>query len=167
MLSDEARATSIGQPTRVRMGYLKTFLDFICLENYLANSSNFWIVLCILFRPFFRCQLLSNVFCTTYPPVWRDLAKFRHFGKSLRVFGKFVTFYFIFGEILSSLWQICVIIGLIFIVANGQILKNNLTIWSHCDPPTHPPTYLGIKTNKREWVVDSEGIYVFFFSFFL
>ena len=42
MLSDEARATSIGQPpTRVRMGYLKTFLDFICLENYLANSSNF------------------------------------------------------------------------------------------------------------------------------
>ena len=32
---------------------------------------------------------------------------------------------------LSLLWQICDIIGLIFIVANGQILKTNLTIWSH------------------------------------
>ena len=32
---------------------------------------------------------------------------------------------------LSLLWQIYDIIGLIFIVANGQILKNNLTIWSH------------------------------------
>ena len=31
----------------------------------------------------------------------------------------------------TSLWQICDIIGLIFIIANGQILKNNLTIWSH------------------------------------
>ena len=32
---------------------------------------------------------------------------------------------------LSLLWQICDNIGLIFIVANGQILKNNPTIWSH------------------------------------
>ena len=30
---------------------------------------------------------------------------------------------------LSLLWQIWYIIGLIFIVANGQILKNNLTIY--------------------------------------
>ena len=27
--------------------------------------------------------------------------------------------------------QICDIIGLIFIVSNGLILKNNLIIWSH------------------------------------
>ena len=32
---------------------------------------------------------------------------------------------------LSPLWQICDIIGLIFIVANGQILKNNILMWSH------------------------------------
>ena len=32
---------------------------------------------------------------------------------------------------LSLFWQICDIIGLIFIVANSQILKINLTIWSH------------------------------------
>ena len=31
----------------------------------------------------------------------------------------------------SLLLQVCDIIRLIFIVANGQILKNNLTIWSH------------------------------------
>ena len=34
----------------------------------------------------------------------------------------------------SLLWQVYDIIGLIFIVANGQIWKNNLTIWSHCVP---------------------------------
>ena len=56
--------------------------------------------------------------------MWPDLAKFRHFGK-------FLTVYFLFGKMLSLLWQICDIIGLIFGVANGQILKNFLTIWSH------------------------------------
>ena len=60
------------------------------------------------------------------------LAKFHHFAKSLQVFGKFLTVYFLFGNMLSHLWQICDIIGLIFHFPNGQILKNNLTIWSHC-----------------------------------
>ena len=41
--------------------------------------------------------------------------------------------YFLLGKLLSPLWQIYDIFGLIFIGANGQILKNNLTIWSHCD----------------------------------
>ena len=54
------------------------------------------------------------------------------FGKSLQVFGKFLTVYLLIGKMLSLLYQICDIIGLIFFVANGQILKNNLTIWSHC-----------------------------------
>ena len=63
--------------------------------------------------------------------VWPDLAKFHHFGKSLQI-NQFFTVYFWFGKMLSLIWQICDIIGLIFIVANGQILKNNLTIWSHC-----------------------------------
>ena len=64
-----------------------------------------------------RTRVLSH-------PVLPDLAKFRHFGK-------FLTVYFLFGKMLSLLWQICDIIGLIFGVANGQILKNFLTIWSH------------------------------------
>ena len=54
--------------------------------------------------------------------MWPDFAKFRHFGKSLQVFGK----------MLSLLGQIFNIIVLIFIVANGPLVKNNLTIWSHC-----------------------------------
>ena len=62
--------------------------------------------------------------------MWPDLAKFRQFGKNLQVFGNFLTIYLLFGKMLSLLCQICDIIGLIFIVANGQILKNNLTIWS-------------------------------------
>ena len=44
--------------------------------------------------------------------------------------------FFLFGKMLSLLWQISDIIGLIFIVANGQILKNNLAIWSHCSYAT-------------------------------
>ena len=40
--------------------------------------------------------------------------------------------YFLFGKISNLLWQICCITGLIFIVAYGQILKHDLTIWSHC-----------------------------------
>ena len=50
---------------------------------------------------------------------------------SLQVFGKILADYFLFGKKLSQLWQICDIIWLIFSVTNGQILKNNLTIWSH------------------------------------
>ena len=51
--------------------------------------------------------------------VWPDLAKFRHFGTRLQVFGNCLTVYFLFGEMLSLFWQICDIIGLIFFVANG------------------------------------------------
>ena len=38
---------------------------------------------------------------------------------------------FLIWQMLSLLWQICDIIGLIFKVPNGQILKNNVTNWSH------------------------------------
>ena len=61
-------------------------------------------------------------------PVWPDLAKFRHCGKNLTCLWQFFTVYFLFGKILSQLWQIYYIIGLIFIVANCQILIGNLTI---------------------------------------
>ena len=47
-------------------------------------------------------------------------------------FGNFLAVHFLFGQIVILLWQICYITGLIFIVANGQILKHNLSIWSHC-----------------------------------
>ena len=56
------------------------------------------------------------------------------FGENscLKVFGKFLMVYFLFGKMLSLLWQIY-ITGLIIIVANSQILKIILTIWSHCN----------------------------------
>ena len=59
--------------------------------------------------------------------IWQNFAT----SAKVYVFGKFSTVYFICGKILSLIWQICDIIGLICILANGQILKNNLTIWSH------------------------------------
>ena len=61
--------------------------------------------------------------------VWPDVAKFRHFDKNLQVFGNFLNVHFLFGKMLRPLWQICDIIGQVFIVANGQILKNKHTIW--------------------------------------
>ena len=61
-----------------------------------------------------------------------NLAKFRQIGTILQVLGNFLTLYFLFGKMFSLLWQICDSFGLIFIVTNDQILKNNLTIWSHC-----------------------------------
>ena len=55
--------------------------------------------------------------------IWRNFATLAKLYKSLA--------YFLFGKMLNLLWQICDIIGLIFIVAHGQILKNNIAIWSH------------------------------------
>ena len=55
--------------------------------------------------------------------VWPDLEKFRHFGKILQAFGKFFTVYFLFGRMLSLIWQICDIIGLSFIVVNAKNWK--------------------------------------------
>ena len=73
---------------------------------------------------------LNIVLCSR--AVWPDSAKFRHFGKSSQVFGKCLTVYFLFGKMLSILWQTWDISGLVFIATNGRILKNNFTIWSHC-----------------------------------
>ena len=71
------------------------------------------------------CIPLRNICFLHYlGPAWPDLAKFRHFCT--------LTAYFLFGKMLSLLWQIWNIIGIIFIVADGKILKYNLTIWSHC-----------------------------------
>ena len=60
------------------------------------------------------------------------------FGEILPLWQKFISLwhflmvYFLFVKMQSLLWQICHIIGKIFSVANDQILKNDLTIWSHC-----------------------------------
>ena len=96
------------------------------------------------------CSPTAVVYTWT-PAVWPDLPIFHHFGKSLPVFGKFLTVHFILGKILSWLWQIWDIIGLIFTIANGQIFKNNLTIWSHCSPVNIFPNNLTIRLTTSEW----------------
>ena len=47
---------------------------------------------------------------------------------------QFSAVYFSFGKMMGLLWQIWNIISLFFVVANGQISKNNVTIWSHWLP---------------------------------
>ena len=66
--------------------------------------------------------------------VWPDWAKFRHFGKILKVFGKLsvclIMFNIAFGKICTyfgtfyATWQIV-------IAVNGQKVINYLAIWSH------------------------------------
>ena len=43
----------------------------------------------------------------------------------------FNSLYFLYGKMMGLLWQMWNIIGLVFIVVNGQISKNYLDIWSH------------------------------------
>ena len=57
--------------------------------------------------------------------MWSNLVKFRHFGKNLEIFGNIFKNYFLFGSVELTLSQL-------FIIVNGQILKNNFTIWTHC-----------------------------------
>ena len=77
-----------------------------------------------------------SIYATFHESAWKHfwtcLISVTRFGEILQVFGIFLRVYLLLGKMLSLLWQFCDIIGLIFIVENGQILKNNQTIWSHC-----------------------------------
>ena len=44
---------------------------------------------------------------TSSNAVWPDLAHFWHFGTTLKVLGKFLSDYLVFGKILILLWQKC------------------------------------------------------------
>ena len=130
--------------SRQKMFWKRRFLSFNFKKIQFFFEINWEIFLCSnffclskLFPIFYPFDHLRNSFqAASMSPrtdavklclqtVWPDLANFCHFGK-------FLTVYFLFGKVLSLLWQICDIIWLIFIVSNGPILKNNLTIWSHC-----------------------------------
>ena len=63
--------------------------------------------------------------------VWPDWGKFHHFGKIFQVLGNILWVYLLFGKISDLFWQILYAIGQVFIDVNGQMLKNNLAIWSH------------------------------------
>ena len=68
----------------------------------------------------------------TRPPVWRDLEKFRHLRKKLMSLGKFLVWFILY--LANTYHVIDYATGQIFIVVNGQRLKNDLAIWSHCRP---------------------------------
>ena len=84
--------------------------------------------------------------------IWRNFATL---AKKLQIFGKFLIVHFLFGKLLSILWQICDIMGLVFFVSNGQILTYNLTIWSHCPSPSPSPSrpspYASPPTLNKTW----------------
>ena len=68
-------------------------------------------------------------------------------------FWQILTVYFLFGKILSLLWKIWYTVGLIFIVANAKILKNNLIIWSHCLLPQQS-TLLLFETDPKRFALE-------------
>ena len=89
---------------------------FLFLSNYPKFGQDFLQIWC---SKYFSLSPSDE----TLQLAWPDLAKFRHFGNNLQVFGKFLPVYFYLGKMLSQVWKIY--------WANGQMLKNNLTIWSH------------------------------------
>ena len=65
--------------------------------------------------------------------IWRNFATLANVYKNLAYFWQFISYL-----ATCILWQIWDIIGLNIITTNGQILKNNVTIWSHCSSRLHP-----------------------------
>ena len=61
-------------------------------------------------------------------PFWQNL---QSLGQIFKVLGNFLRVYLLFRKLLDRLWQIYYTIGQVFIVVNGQIMKNKLAIWSH------------------------------------
>ena len=71
-------------------------------------------------------MIQAHLQCDQIRPNFATLAKFY---KSLAIFWRFFSY---FAKCWAHFGEFGNIIGLIFIVANGQMLRNNLTIWSHC-----------------------------------
>ena len=65
--------------------------------------------------------------CSHCDQIWRDFTTMHKFTSLWKIFDAL----FLIRQNAEPFWQNCVKIGLIFIVANGQLLKNYLTIWSH------------------------------------
>ena len=73
-------------------------------------------------KPPWRCRIQSD-------QIWQNFAALAKVYKYLANFWQFISY---FAKCWDFFGKFCDIIGLIFIVTNGQILKKNLTIWSHC-----------------------------------
>ena len=65
-------------------------------------------------------------------PVWPDLPKFGHIWLYFKSLWQYFDVFLVSGRILNLHLQCFYASGQIFVVVNGQKLKNNLVIWSHC-----------------------------------
>ena len=118
-----------GPPTWVRSDHRAVLFTFVRLSSSFGFCTPCsWIGQWRRVRTLERTQK-KPFECLGQSEIWRN---FPNLAKKWQI----LTVYFLFGKMLSLLLQICDIIGLVFIAANGQILKNNLTIWSHCHLPT-------------------------------
>ena len=59
--------------------------------------------------------------------VWTDLAKFYHFGTTIKHFGPFESALLVFAKFASSFWQNCYAVGQIFIGVNSRILNKEFS----------------------------------------
>ena len=86
-------------------------------------------------------------------PVWPDLAKFGHWGKTLIAFGYSLRVYFVFGKILTLIGLIFMILDKISLLLMAQYWKDNLAIWSHCWCP-HSRARATLKEMKQKCFFD-------------
>ena len=89
------------------------------------------------------CGCCSRFCVCQCDQIWRN---FTNFGKIFKVLGNFSRVYVFFGKILGQLFHIYFTLGQILIDVNGQLLKNNLAIWSHFGQ-SHPIGW------KAFWIV--------------
>ena len=107
----------------------------------------------------YTTSLLWFFLLLIYAPMWPDLAKFCHFGTTLKNFAHFETFILDLEKLFNLLWQNLHANGQILIVGNGQISTNNPATWSHCICPflrqfVHPNLFClptGGKNLRKFW----------------
>ena len=77
--------------------------------------------------------------------MWPDLAKFRHFGKTSKVFGYSLRVYFVLAKILILIGQIFMILDQFTLLLMAKYWKDYLVIWSHWNQCRHIATKFSIK----------------------
>ena len=110
--------------------------DIFSSRDYLSKVKNFRFlasaVFVACFKQDFSHELTPTNCCCCCQTVWTDLAHFRHFGNFLKYLDNFLKLLLTDGKNFNLLWRICYAIWHICMIINGQILKNNRAIWSHC-----------------------------------
>ena len=92
----------------------------------------------------------SITLCTSIGPVWPDLAKFRHFGKTFKVLGNFWRLIYYLGKFWADFGKFCMSWGKSY-WCKWPKFKNNLSIWSHWIDPimTDAEKYRGLVGMKE------------------